>query len=98
MDMVRVSESFNGLWNQKYLLIFEYKSKRSSARVIAWKSKMSKKSGNCWSLWNQLFGRKMKVASIPIGYSHGYSRSLNNQGGSVNGVYVWIGKYEYDDC
>jgi alanine racemase len=24
--------------------------------------------------------RKMKVASIPIGYSHGYSRSLSNQG------------------
>jgi alanine racemase len=23
---------------------------------------------------------KMKVASIPIGYSHGYSRSLSNQG------------------
>jgi alanine racemase len=22
----------------------------------------------------------MKVASIPIGYSHGYSRSLSNQG------------------
>jgi alanine racemase len=24
--------------------------------------------------------RNMKVASIPIGYSHGYSRSLSNQG------------------
>jgi alanine racemase len=27
----------------------------------------------------------MKVAVIPIGYSHGYSRSLSNQDGFING-------------
>jgi alanine racemase len=46
--------------------------------------------------------KEMKVASIPIGYSHGYSRSLSNQGrGSHQGTTVyrcWFCKYEHDDC
>jgi alanine racemase len=27
--------------------------------------------------------RKMKIAVVPIGYSHGYSRSLSNQGAKL---------------
>jgi alanine racemase len=70
----------------KYLSIFEYKSKIDPLqRVIAWKSKiMSVKNVKLESLSDMelvsLQKEKMKVASIPIGYSHGYSRSLSNQG------------------
>jgi alanine racemase len=70
----------------KYLSIFEYKSKIDPLqRVIAWKSKiMSVKNVKIGEFIGYgtsfLAERKMKVASIPIGYSHGYSRSLSNQG------------------
>jgi alanine racemase len=40
--------------------------------------------------------RKMKVASIPIGYSHGYSRSLKSGTSSHQGTTVyrcWFCKY-----
>jgi alanine racemase len=69
------------------LSIFEYKKSKIDPlqRVIAWKSKiMSVKNVKIGEFIGYgtsfLAERKMKVASIPIGYSHGYSRSLSNQG------------------
>ena len=89
MDMVRVGIIQYGLWPSPEVFVNFLSTKKSKIdplqRVIAWKSKiMSVKNVKIGEFIGYgtsfLAERKMKVASIPIGYSHGYSRSLSNQG------------------
>ncbi|MFT4983008.1 MAG: alanine racemase [Flavobacterium sp.] len=89
MDMVRVGIIQYGLWPSPEVFVNFLSTKKSKIdplqRVIAWKSKiMSVKNVKIGEFIGYgtsfLAERKMKVAAIPIGYSHGYSRSLSNQG------------------
>ena len=89
MDMVRVGIIQYGLWPSPEVFVNFLSTKKSKIdplqRVIAWKSKiMSVKKVKIGEFIGYgtsfLAERKMKVAAIPIGYSHGYSRSLSNQG------------------
>jgi alanine racemase len=64
----------------KYLSIFEYKRvKLILFKELFWKSKIMSVKCKIESGYGTSFLAE-KVASIPIGYSHGYSRSLSNQG------------------
>jgi alanine racemase len=89
MDMVRIGIMQYGLWPSPEVFMNYLNSKKSKIdplhRVIAWKSKiMSIKKvaiGDFIGYGTSFLAeRKMKIATIPIGYSHGYSRSLSNQG------------------
>jgi alanine racemase len=69
----------------KYLVNFYTKSKIDPLQRAYLKSKiMSVKNVKLREFigyWNYFLAeRNMKVASIPIGYSHGYSRSWSTQG------------------
>jgi alanine racemase len=89
MDMVRIGILQYGLWPSPEVFVNYLSTKKSKIdplqRVITWKSKiMSVKKVKIGEFIGYgtsfLAERKMKVAVIPIGYSHGYSRSLSNQG------------------
>lgn len=89
MDMVRIGILQYGFWPGKETLI-HYLNKMEEKtdpleRVISWKSKvMSLKDvnqGEFVSYGTTYFTtEEKKVAIIPVGYAHGYSRSLSNQG------------------
>ncbi|MEZ7504538.1 alanine racemase [Flavobacterium sp. Arc2] len=89
MDMVRIGIIQYGLWPSPEVFVNYLSTKKNKIdplqRVITWKSKiMSVKKVKIGELIGYgtsfLAERNMKVAVIPIGYSHGYSRSLSNQG------------------
>lgn len=89
MDMVRIGIMQYGLWPSPEVFVNYLNTKKSKIdplhRVITWKSKiMSVKKvaiGDFIGYGTSFLAeRKMKIAVIPIGYSHGYSRSLSNQG------------------
>jgi alanine racemase len=89
MDMVRIGIIQYGLWPSPEVFVnfLSTKNKKNDPlqRVITWKSKiMSVKKVKIGEFIGYgtsfLAERKMKVAVIPLGYSHGYSRSLSNQG------------------
>jgi alanine racemase len=89
MDLVRIGIMQYGLWPSPEVFVNFLNSKKSKIdplhRIIAWKSKiMSVKKVNSGEFIGYgtsfLAERKMKIAVVPIGYSHGYSRSLSNQG------------------
>ncbi|WP_369765234.1 alanine racemase [Flavobacterium sp. WC2429] len=89
MDMVRIGIMQYGLWPSPEVFVNYLNSKKSKIdplhRVITWKSSiMSVKKVNIGDFIGYgtsfLAERKMKIAVVPIGYSHGYSRSLSNQG------------------
>lgn len=89
MDMVRIGIMQYGLWSSPEVFVNYLNTKKSKIdplhRVITWKSKvMSVKKvaiGDFIGYGTSFLAeRKMKIATIPIGYSHGYSRSLSNQG------------------
>lgn len=89
MDMVRIGIMQYGLWSSPEVFVNYLNTKKSKIdplhRVITWKSKvMSVKKVNIGSFIGYgtsfLSEKKMKIAVVPIGYSHGYSRSLSNQG------------------
>jgi alanine racemase len=89
MDMVRVGILQYGFWPGKETLIHYLNNKEEKTdpleRVISWKSKvMSLKDvnqGEFVSYGTTYFTTEEKrVAIIPVGYAHGYSRSLSNQG------------------
>lgn len=89
MDMVRIGILQYGLWPSPEVFVNFLSAKKSKndplQRVITWKSKiMSVKKVKIGEFIGYgtsfLAERKMTVAVIPIGYSHGYSRSLSNQG------------------
>ena len=89
MDMVRIGIMQYGLWPSPEVFVNYLNSKKNKIdplkRVITWKSTvMSVKKVNIGDFIGYgtsfLAERKMKIAVVPIGYSHGYSRSLSNQG------------------
>jgi alanine racemase len=89
MDMVRIGIMQYGLWPSPEVFVNYLNTKKNKIdplhRVINWKSKiMSVKKVAIGEFIGYgtsfLAERKMKIATIPVGYSHGYSRSLSNQG------------------
>ncbi len=100
MDMVRVGILNYGFWPSNETFIHCVKEKENAEdplkRVLSWKSKvMSTKSvstGEFIGYGTTYMARNnMKIATVPVGYSHGYSRSLSNQGRVlVNGERVSV--------
>jgi alanine racemase len=89
MDMVRIGIMQYGLWPSPEVFVNYLGNKQNRTdplkRVISWKSSiMSTKkvaTGDFIGYGTSFLAeRNMKIAMVPIGYSHGYSRSLSNQG------------------
>ncbi|MCW2118827.1 alanine racemase [Flavobacterium sp. 7A] len=89
MDLVRIGIMQYGLWPSPEVFVNYLNSKKSKIdplqRVISWKSKIMNiktvQAGEFIGYGTSFLAeRKMIIAVIPIGYSHGYSRSLSNQG------------------
>ena len=89
MDMVRIGILQYGFFPSKEILIhYLTKNKEHSyplRRVITWKSKVMSvkivKAGEFIGYGTSyLANTEMKIAIVPVGYSHGFSRSLSNQG------------------
>lgn len=100
MDMVRVGILQYGFWPSSETFI-HYISKRKEKldpllRVISWKSRiMSIKNVNQGEFisygTSYLATENKKIAIIPIGYAHGYSRGLSNSGRVlINGYRVSV--------
>ncbi|MEP1032564.1 alanine racemase [Ekhidna sp.] len=95
-DMVRIGILQYGFWPSTEILIEHLKSREDKSeplrRLISWKSTiMSVKQIEMGEFVGYgttfLAQRDMKIAIVPIGYSHGFSRSLSNTGRvSINGV------------
>jgi len=89
MDMVRIGIAQYGLWPSRETMMKvitrDWKNADPLKRVISWKSRvMSVKKvktnefigyGNAY-----LTDAPVKVASVPVGYAHGFSRNLSNLG------------------
>lgn len=90
MDMVRIGIAQYGLWpnNETYMknLLSEKKNHGDPLkRVLSWKSKVMGikyvEAGEFIGYGTSfLTNRKSKIASIPVGYSHGFGRNLSNLG------------------
>jgi alanine racemase len=89
MDMVRIGIMQYGLWPNNEVFVHYLNSKKLKndplQRIIAWKSEvMSIKKVNAGDYIGYgtsfMASEKMKIAVVPVGYSHGYSRSLSNLG------------------
>jgi alanine racemase len=91
MDMVRIGIMQYGFWPSRESLIHFLKSKKNGlstdplCRVITWKSQvLSIKQVDPGDFvgygTSYLVQHPMKLASVPVGYSHGYSRTLSNLG------------------
>ena len=92
MDLVRIGILQYGLWPSPEVLVTYLNSKKKKIdplqRVISWKSQIMNvkrvKSGEFIGYGTSYMAKdNMKIATIPIGYSHGYSRSLSNQGNAL---------------
>lgn len=88
-DMVRLGIVQYGFFPTKEVLIhFLEKSKLKEdplKRLLSWKTKVmdvkNVKTGDFVGYGTSFMaGNDMKIATIPVGYSHGFSRSLSNQG------------------
>ena len=89
MDLVRIGIMQYGFWSSRetfisYINNLEDKSDPLK-RIISWKSKvMSTKYVRTGEFigygTSYLAQRDMKIATIPVGYAHGFSRGLSNQG------------------
>tara|TARA_R110002049_G_scaffold256629_3_gene432089 strand:+ start:4303 stop:5448 length:1146 start_codon:yes stop_codon:yes gene_type:complete len=100
MDMVRIGILSYGFWPSTETFIQCFKGKVDKTdplkRILSWKSKvMSTKTvetGEFIGYGTTYMAREnMKIATVPVGYSHGYSRSLSNQGRVlVNGERVSV--------
>jgi alanine racemase len=89
MDLVRIGIIQYGFWPSQEILVSYLNSKKNKIdplqRVISWKSEVMSikrvKSGEFIGYGTSYIARdNMKIATIPLGYSHGYCRSLSNQG------------------
>lgn len=97
-DMVRIGILQYGFWPSKEIFIEYLKGKATKQeplyRLISWKSTvMSVKHVEMGEFVGYgstyLAQRDTKIATVPIGYSHGFSRSLSNTGRVlINGVRV----------
>ncbi len=90
MDMVRVGIATYGFWPTMETYMHKFKSLPENAknplkRLISWKSSIMSlknvKMGDFIGYGSSYMApRNMQIALVPIGYSHGYSRLLSNQG------------------
>lgn len=89
MDLIRVGILQYGLWPSSEVLVSYLNSKKPKRdplqRIITWKSEVMSvkqvKMGEFVGYGTSFMAKdKMKIATIPLGYSHGYSRSLSNNG------------------
>lgn len=89
MDMVRIGIMQYGFWSSKETLLnFLIKDKSKDdllRRVLCWKSKIMAikkiKKGQFIGYGNSYLAQEdMIIAIVPVGYAHGYSRSLSFQG------------------
>ncbi|MEQ8471037.1 MAG: alanine racemase [Marinoscillum sp.] len=89
MDMVRIGILQYGFWPSKETFIdcIKHSEDRQDPlkRVIKWKSKVMDvkevATGEFIGYGTTFMATEnMKIATVPVGYSHGYSRSLSNQG------------------
>lgn len=89
MDMVRVGILQYGFWPSKETFIGCLKDSGTQVdplkRVIKWKSSVMDvkevSTGEFIGYGTTFMATDhMKIATVPVGYSHGYSRSLSNQG------------------
>jgi alanine racemase len=90
MDMVRIGIASYGLWPTMETYMYRFQSlpesnKNPLKRLISWKSSvMNTKSVQMGEFIgygsSYMAPRDMTVAMVPIGYGHGYSRLLSNQG------------------
>jgi alanine racemase len=89
MDMVRIGILQYGFFPSKEILIHYLTKKKEYEyplrRVISWKSQVMSikqvKTGEFIGYGtNYLANSDMTIATIPVGYSHGFNRSLSNQG------------------
>ncbi|MDT8393243.1 MAG: alanine racemase [Bacteroidales bacterium] len=96
MDMVRMGIMQYGFWPsiETFIQYIHDKTNRADPldRIISWKTKvMSIKKvneGEFISYGTTYMAREeKKIAIIPVGYSHGYSRMLSNQGRVLIGGY-----------
>lgn len=101
MDMVRIGIMQYGFWPSVETYISKVQPKKASPvdplkRVISWKSgimsvKQVEQGDYIGYGTSYLATQDMRVATVPIGYSHGFSRSLSNQGRAlVRGVRVSV--------
>jgi alanine racemase len=89
-DMVRIGIASYGLWPTMETYMYRFQSlpesnKNPLKRLISWKSSvMNTKSVQMGEFIgygsSYMAPRDMTVAMVPIGYGHGYSRLLSNQG------------------
>jgi len=88
-DMVRIGIMQYGFWPSREVFIEYLKDKKLKEdplkRIISWKSwVMSVKEVEMGEFigygTTYLAQSDMKIAIVPVGYSHGFSRSLSNQG------------------
>ena len=100
MNMVRVGILQYGFWPSPETFI-EYigdkEDKRDPLkRILSWKTKVMDtkevKAGEFVGYGTSFLAvEKMKIATFPVGYSHGFSRSLSNQGRVlINGKRVGV--------
>lgn len=89
LDLVRIGIMQYGFWPSRETKIVHLESKKYNQdplqRVISWRSKvMSTKQVKRGQFigygTTYLAQHNMKVAIVPVGYSHGFSRSLSNTG------------------
>lgn len=89
MQMVRIGILQYGFWPSRETFIDCIKAEKDRIdplkRVIKWKSKVMDvkevATGEFVGYGTTFLAPdNMKVATVPVGYSHGYSRSLSNQG------------------
>lgn len=89
MDMVRIGILQYGFFPTQETLIQYLKDNKTHIdplkRVLSWKSKiMTIKEVGAGEFIGYgtsfLASQKMKIAIVPVGYAHGYSRSLSNMG------------------
>lgn len=88
-DLVRIGILQYGFWPSKEILI-EYQSKHKWGddpleRIMSWKSRVMSvkkvKTGEFIGYGTTYLAQKdMTIAIVPVGYSHGFSRSLSNIG------------------
>ncbi|HET8839250.1 MAG TPA: alanine racemase [Flavobacteriaceae bacterium] len=88
-DMVRIGILQYGLWPSREIYISHFTKKKHEKDplrpVLSWKSYIMDikkvKKGNYIGYGNSYLAETdMHIASIPVGYGYGYSRSLSNQG------------------
>ena len=89
MDLIRVGIIQYGLWPSPEVFVTYLHSQKNKIdplqRVISWKSKIMSiktvQAGDFIGYGTSFMAKRiMRIATVPIGYSHGYSRSLSNQG------------------